>query len=824
MGFLDSDYKPIGSVSLNQIAPQRKDSNTYFGELVLKNSHTGENTADNIRSEIFDLNTARLRRYKKQGDKYGYTAKLGFPVEKDTSGYKDKIQEIVGRPVDSITYSANGGSTEKQFETAKLSMSNNLYTEEFVTPGGKNATGGIDLNGTTEYIIGETLYGRPCKKIIFILESGINYRTNIPDKSTCTSGEDPNPKAYYAEYMSGTKKFYFYSEDPYFITSVTYTGIEIYPIISLQNNENDELPYESVFGPESIENKKRRDPMRALGLDFEPMSRQVFGYIPDHGTVEWNYTYERKWSGSQRLMNKYPTSLDYHSDISEEVSIPAFGSPEWTPYKRSWKANIKNCCKNTNSNGECGGSYDNNPRPEQLEFCQKNRTEREYYDNLVREKQETANGSKNITDVYFGLFVSLKKLDAENCVALYFTLLDALPLATKSVKAGSPWPSNNPNVGGEELYYTMSLVSGSLNIAHYFKDWSICRRFGVADPIVYPPGLKSAKFRHGDYTIHEGSTKSFDQADRPEYNRRDETYEYTRAPEDTNFSTMMELRVQDRPDDNGNPRYLEMRIYEPTAEHFVDVIRDGEFGQSGSVIIRGGIDGYSGSDPEKPYSDVLMWPISVKSVEEVKIFKRERLIRECSMFYVAAVNMQEVKWYQQGWFRIVIVIVILVVTYITSGAGTKGVIAVLKAVSAIVVLNVISSLIDNPLIVAVLKAIITIYTGYLDTNTLLQNAALLVEAAGVVVQGYVANEIIKLQEEMVAWRKQINEKEKEMEKMKREVGMDDFDKEWILYISSLAPVEDPEDFYDRVQNQDLNEIELGKLPADKSEYPAPQAK
>ena len=55
-----SDYEAHGSISNTQLAPQRKSSDTYFGELVLKTQHTGDSVGDNIRSEIVSLGVGIL--------------------------------------------------------------------------------------------------------------------------------------------------------------------------------------------------------------------------------------------------------------------------------------------------------------------------------------------------------------------------------------------------------------------------------------------------------------------------------------------------------------------------------------------------------------------------------------------------------------------------------------------------------------------------------------------------------------------------------------------------------------------------------------------
>jgi len=69
----------------------------------------------------------------------------------------------------------------------------------------------------------------------------------------------------------------------------------------------------------------------------------------------------------------------------------------------------------------------------------------------------------------------------------------------------------------------------------------------------------------------------------------------------------------------------------------------------------------------------------------------------------------------------------------------------------------------------------------------------------------------------------VNEKQKEMDKMKKEVGMDEYNADWILYIASLAPVESADDFYDRATNTDLSGLSLDGANELSVSVPAPQS-
>jgi len=587
----------------------------------------------------------------------------------------------------------------------------------------------------------------------------------------------------------------------------------VLPIVSFQDNAYDELPYEQIFTPEESEFIRRDKTLRGLGVDFETMSRQVFANIYPYQSYEWNRTYGAKWKRSNKLQAKYSTERAYYDDLYKELEIPPYPSDEWNKgYGRSYRSNMKNCRKN--------------PRPEQSEFCRDNPTEQIYHDKLVVDKRKGYDSIRNITDVHFGIFASAKLLDEENCVALLYTLKDAFPLMNAV-------PNDNVTItrpdGTQEKgkLYKMNVHVGSLKVYYIFDDWSLCRRYGVADPIMYPPGIKSAKRNHGDYTIYDGGRgsglpPSWDVGDK--YNQRDPSYSEEHAPA-FGFSTrgLLELRVQDRPDASGRPRFLELRMYGPMASHIVDVIRDGEHGKSGTVSVVGGLYGINTNDPDKPYSDVLIWPITYKAAREIRIFRRERFLRECTVINIGAIKMEEVKWYQQTWFKIVMIIVTLVLSYFFPPLGVAvGMSGVLASAAIMAVLYIVSQLVENPILKAIIQIIIILYTYDVSSVAALMNPSLLVEAAGVVVQTYIAVEMIALQKEMKEFREMVNEKQKEMDKMKKEVGMDEHNADWALYIASLAPVENADDFYSRALNTNLNGITLEGAVGIDTVVPAPQ--
>ena len=811
---MSSDYKAHGSISVNQITPQRKTDDTFFGELVLKNAKTGDNVAQNIRDDIFTGNLAKLRGFEKRGtyvdpvtpaNNYEYTAKINFPSLPETELTKINIEADVGRTVDTLSGQKFRDINERDHGFAQYSMNRNLYFEVVTT-----SIGGIDVSGTSK------LFREPTSSDINLTDFEEIYFeddsievTTIPLVSTLEASiEDGTAITYlgfYTEYTSGGRTYMFFSTDSKYAGSL---GVEedanIFPIISLQDNWNSELPYEACFGPEHPEYIKRDRPLKAYGIEFEEISRQIMGLIPPHGSTEWDETYEQKWANSLKLTNKYATSLDYYTDISSEVNIPPYQSDEWNrSYALTYRNLMRNCIKPCATGDEVCDDMQ--------QFCTDNPTELDYYNGLVDDKEKTLDGQKNITDVHLGIFASAKKLGEESSVALYYTLA---PILGKML-------------GGSDGY-TMSLEAGSLKIDYAFKEWSLCRRFGIADPIKFPPGIKEPKVKHGDYTIDDEFFPDFDIGDT--YNVRDDTFlnerapveDLTTAPDDPNdpFNPTdeinqlthakpvgyIELRVQDVPDPiTGESRFLELRLIGPTAKHLVDVIKDGEHGRSGMVNIQGGLENFYAGDPDTPYSDVLVYPISNQATREVRFFKRERFRRECTIVIIGSIQMQETKWYQTGLFKVFTVIISLALMWFF-GPMAYNLVALIQAAATMAVIHIISIVVENPWLKAILAILTMVVSGYIDGGSLsgaLNNPSLWMEASGAVVNAKIADEMIKLQEEMKEFREMVNKKEKEMEKMKLETGMDDYNAEWLRHIASLTPVETYEDFMDRTLNLDI---------------------
>jgi len=831
VGLFSSDYKPHGSISNTQLMPQRHYKDTFFGELVMQNAKTGESVADNIRYDALEGISAHMRGYLKKGEKYQFKTTLSFKATATLAAKTASISSTLGVPVDSISGEITGVVPPIERAYGALGVSNHLH-EIAHTSNGKNCTAKITINGAEQSILKQkprplVVPGFQTETLIFIMCDGSEYDTKISIESgpVYIPGIGIKPiDGYFCKAHSGSSVYFFYTNHPSFSGVGKSMSVHVLPIISLQDNWNGERPYETLpWG--DIRYVRRQKTLKRLGIEFEELSRGVFAFIPRFNGQEWRQGYGNQWRKTPRLQQKYASEKKYYDFLSKEVGIPPYGSPDWhKDYGKHYHSMMKTCKK---SNGRVTA--------DQKKFCADYSTEKGYYNSMVKDKNESAKSIKNVSDAHFGFFATAKTLDESNVAALYYTLAPILKHMNRSeVAVGKKNAAgiNIPSMQKKVEPYNMEIKQGSFDVQYSFQEWSMCRRYGIANVIRYPAGLKPPKIGSTWFEVDEVGMKGWD--DGPP---RDNSFPDTRKPATSlsggsgggggigawisfGGSGMIELRIQDKPDASNRPRYLEMRLYKPVANHKIDVIRDGKHGKSGNVVLRGGLKGINGTDPKKPYSDVLMYPISYEAFHKVKVFKRERLMRETMIVRVSAIQMEEVKWYQKGWFKVVMIIIAMVLAYFTGG---QSVVAVLKMLAVMAVTQILLSFVDNPILRAIIMVVAMFYGGYLNTGTFAMSPAMFVEAAGIALQTKIAMDMEALQLEIEAWQEKFNKQKKKFDEMQKEVGMDDFNRDFILYLSGLTPVEAPEDWEKRTLNSDLPSIE-STLTGTEVDLPAPAKK
>ncbi len=813
MGWFDSDYEAIGSVAFNQIAQQRSHRDTYFGDLVLAKARTGETTADLIRNEIFELSTAKLRRYKKKGEDYPqFAANLVFYEAIDDAEILAMLRQDT--PVDTILSLSYSITSMHNKALAQFTYVGGPYFLSGTTTGGLPYIGIADSRAPDRYILREcgnfechmysiNLQYKMADDDDTVDENKV-YDTGIPADYDEYEGAPINqPKGMFIKYMYQGKTYYYYSEATKWNQlsdgAQTSRGAEgIMPVVSLQDHGNWEHPYylidkddrpadyEALLKPRIIMFKK-------FGLDFIEMSEQVF----------------------------------------EPEPIPEFGSSDWNrDYARIYDDNKKDCRMGRASK-------------DQEKFCNDYATEQAYHDDLAESQKKMKDNLDNVTDVHFGFFTAASKLDEPNVTALLFTLK---PLMGNMNRIDAPFNFNNLTIGsgsgGKEYAFFFKIEAGSLIIDYYFKDYTFVRRIGtVRDEYDVADGITSVRKRKSSWSIIEGSaaenvnvysgdpiisngvdgeyfgwkiedpTQNDSPAD-PEY-LNSEYDEYYRGG--LSDSTMLELRVQDKPDSAGNPTYLEMRFFNMSSTHTVDVKHDGEHGTSQEVIVQGSLVGITEYmvNFDGDYSDVIVFPLSYEGMMEVPIFRRERLVRESSGLIIDGIAVTEVKWYQKGFFKIVMFVVAVAISWLTAGASftmaalitAVGEALVATAIGAI--LQAVLAAIDSPFLAAIVTVVALVMFGNVDFTSFADMAMLMVEATGTYIQKHFANEMLSLQEEYEAFKEEVSDKKKEMDELEERFGLNKHsDKDLILWLATLPPVEDAGDYFARTLNTDLNDIDI----------------
>lgn len=793
--------------------PQRHITDTYFGELVLLNMKTGDSVADNIRYDILKGISARLRTYNRKGrEKYGFASSYSFPIEDNKTEHINQIQADTGIPVDEIVFTKYGNVDGTTWAEGRLGITNHYHFElvEDVDTGIDYEQPFVNHAGVVKQVVGSYLSGN-----ILILQVQAPFQS----VELFNTGYDVlNPSThtgYYAEYTSGNDgyRYTYYSENAVFIPDSGATiNAEVMPIIPFQDNFNGERPYGTL--PWELDDYYFKEKMVGiLGLDFFDSTLQVFPVVPDLGSEEWNLGYGRAHAETEELRNRFGSETEFHDYLRGEVDIPAFGTTEWDADYGSTFKRMKRDCANPNVEV---------PDATQT-VCDDYETEEDYYNSIVEDKEAAAENNANITDVHFGFFASAKLLDEANVNALYYTLLGILPHMKRSE-------------GTNGSFYKMSFEAGSFKVDYTFKEWSVCRRYGIANEARFPVGGdREPKYRHSYFTIDDTNDDipDWDSGERGYYEHERAPYPVEMPPVEEggglDFSSFItpgyiELRVQERPEEGtGRQSYLEMRLIGPYAEHFVDVLKDGKYGRPGAVTIKGGLYNFYSDDAENPYSDVLLYPLNYEAMEKVPFFMKERLMRETMMFNVGAIEMQKLKWYQSTWFKVVMIIVALVISYFYPPFALTGFQNVLLTAVTMTVLQIAALFIDNPILRAVVQLAALYYGQVASTGSFSFNPAMIVEATGTALNAALAMKFQKLQEEMEEWRKTYQEQLEEFKEMEKSVGNGNIDGEFMLYLASLTPPgETPEDFFSRTLSSEVPSTDLAatldltlKLPNEK---------
>ena len=220
-------------------------------------------------------------------------------------------------------------------------------------------------------------------------------------------------------------------------------------------------------------------------------------------------------------------------------------------------------------------------------------------------------------------------------------------------------------------------------------------------------------------------------------------------------------------------------------------------------------------DIEHKGSEFLFFPIdaSRETKRHIPFFKRERFLRESTILTVYAIEVVELKWYQRGWFKIALMIILaIIMIVVTEGWGALTFQNVITTVFELVIANLvimaISNLADSSWIALVLVIAISLYVGNFDFSfdslNLADIAVKGMDAADLIVKKHYADEMEKLKNEMEEFQEKISEMKKEIDKAWEEAGgrVRSDAGDFLKFLASLTTPETGENFFARTLNID----------------------
>lgn len=730
MGLFDSDYEFHGSVSSNQLAEQRAHDNTFYGELMMLQPVNGRNMADEIRYDIMHGVTKTLRDFRKTGEREQFFTSIGSGQPTDTV---DILRDVIPGII-----SANGSwKIINGYSQAMAEMCQNqqmLY--DVIDDQGPDVIGIANFSSPL-------VRRRRVEKVEPDIDNNLEFTlTNGGIEKSDYSTLSADTLGWFGVVDDGKRRYYYISKDerlrPKFEDG---RKIEALPIVSLQDNGNNEEPY-YLLGEDHDEYIRRQNTLDALGIDFGEMSKQVFDPepIPDLYSDDWEKDYAPTWDNNEAIRQEYGTEENY---------------------QRS----------------------------------------------LVIERQEMMDTQKNITDVHVGMFCSPKTLDWSNVYAMTASLQDMLPnIPSYRDKLE---PGQLVQNGGVELYIT----AGSLKITHSFERYSLERVIGkMEDYRINNHKLKVNEKGKVGYLVLEDENDFPDPGEPPTQPGRTPI---GGVPTREGINSEIALAIKTGKTDDGRETFQILKLIGTRSSHYIDVIRDGDTGQSGAVVVEGSVVGYLDAE----YSDVILFPITRTGVEATPIFKRERLMRETTIMIVSGIQVVEVEWWQKGVFKIVFFIAAVVVSCYISACSTIGAYIATAGKLAItsLVIGKLLEEIENPFLAAIAVVVAAVITQDFKKLSLIDMAVLGVEATGTYLQKQIALEMVEKLEEFKESQKKLNEKNKELEENMEENGFDNVNNtEYILEKAIMPPLgELAEDFFERALKRDFSIIKQDEGVKDK---------
>jgi hypothetical protein len=354
-----------------------------------------------------------------------------------------------------------------------------------------------------------------------------------------------------------------------------------------------------------------------------------------------------------------------------------------------------------------------------------------YRADLVKGKEEKEKQFKDVTDVaigYFGLFNKDMRVAPS---ALYETYLEILP---KTILGKIPEGSIRKFRLSNKLYDATYSMNGYIHRTMEGKiEGNTTGRAGYSKVDVLleedtPLQLSLGNIISSDYHGEE-ATPYFDRTYLDPISGESEGIKFERMKK-----VYVSIKVQDTPHS-----YKELILVDLFQETVIEGKNKTRIGNSGKQT---SAESQNGMTWVEAYIAESFIPLTKTAMLKVKLFDRRRLLAETKCHFIQAINITEIKWYQTSIFKIILVIIAVVITIYTAGAGASvSAILLDLAVNAAIAFGinyVIDLLVEKGIISAevglVLKIVVSIYisgNGSFNVDlSLLDTASLLVEATG----------------------------------------------------------------------------------------------
>ena len=203
--------------------------------------------------------------------------------------------------------------------------------------------------------------------------------------------------------------------------------------------------------------------------------------------------------------------------------------------------------------------------------------------------------------------------------------------------------------------------------------------------------------------------------------------------------------------------------------------------------------------PGGPYQDIVFFPISAKSVKKLKIFERERFLRESVHLSVFSVKKIKTKWYQRSAFKILLWAISFVLAIPSGGTSlgltqliiTTAINMAIKMFIATIISMVINALIDDPFLAAAFTVALLVATGQMKVNGLGSYLSLAMEASSTYVDKMIANKMKELDEAAKKFAEEAAQVEAQMDQLIEEAGgiIRSDSTAWVMYTSTVAKTE-----------------------------------